>query len=133
MKHRIQLSMRIAAVAAAALLTSACGDSGSPTEPPRGIGGAWTGTYSGVSYECEAFAQATFAENRGSVSGQINVSRPCGNIFTFRGTFQGNTVEGEFTDFDGFHSSGRGTVSDGALEIHLDDGWFGSSRMNFHR
>jgi hypothetical protein len=125
--------MRIAAVVVAALLTGACSDSGSPTEPLRGIGGAWTGTYSGVSYECEAFAQATFDENRGSVSGQINVSRPCGNLFVFRGTFEGNTLDGEFTDFDGFNTHGRGTVSGGALEIQLDHGFFGSSRMSFHR
>jgi hypothetical protein len=142
MRHRVQLSLRIAAVAAAALLTASCGDSGSPTEPrflaptptqSAAIAGAWTGTYSGVSYECEARADATFDENRGSVAGQINVSAPCGNVFLFRGTFDGNTLEGEFTDFDGFHSSGRGTVSGGTLDIHLDGGWFGSSRMNLHR
>lgn len=128
----MQQLLRIAAVAAAALLTGACDDSGSPTEPRSGIAGAWRGTYSGLTYECEAFAEATFAENRGSVAGQIAVSRPCGNLFLFSGTV-GGTLEGEFTDFDGYHTHGRGTVSGGTLEIHLDGGWFGSSRMNFYR
>ena len=142
MRHRIHLSMRIAAVAVAALLTAFCGDSESPTEPlppaptptqSAAIAGQWTGTYSGVSYQCEAAADATFDENQGSLEGTINVSAPCGNVFLFRGTFQGNTLEGEFTDSDGLHIRGRGTVSGGTLEIHLDDGWIGSSRMNFHR
>jgi opacity protein-like surface antigen len=141
MRHRVELSIGIAAVAAAALLTAACGDSGSPTEPPLlaptptqspAIAGGWTGTYSGVTHPCETAVDATFDENRGSVTGTINVSEPCWNMFLFQGTFQGNTLEGEFTDYDGFHNRGRGTVSGGTLEIHLD-GDLGGIRMNLHR
>jgi hypothetical protein len=120
-------------VAAASLTMFSCSDSGSPTEPSTGIEGQWTGTFSGVSYDCEASTQATFSENRGSVMGQITVTRPCGNLFSFQGTFQGNTLEGQLTDFDGNHSTGRGIVSNATLEIHVDDAFFGSSRMNLHR
>ena len=133
MKHGVQLSLRIAAVTTAALLTASCGDSGSPTEPRSAIAGSWTGTYSGVTYECEATAGGSFTANRSSLVGQITVSRPCANSFLFQGTFRGNTLEGEFTDFDGYRIPGRGTVSAGTLEIHLDGGWFGSSRMYLHR
>jgi hypothetical protein len=142
MKHRIQLFTRIAAVAAATVFAASCSDSGSPTQPlppaptptqSPAIAGGWTGTYRGVSYDCEAAADAAFDENRGSAAGTIHVSAPCANVFLFQGTFQGNTLDGEFTDSDGFHAHGRGTVSGGALEIQLDHGFFGSSRMNFHR
>ena len=133
MRHRVPQLLRIAAIAAAFLLTSACDDSGSPTEPRSAIAGAWTGTYSGLTDECEARAEATFTEDRGSVWGQISVTRPCGNHFAFRGTLQANTLEGEFTDFDGLHIRGRGTVSGGTLEIHLDGEGYGTSRMNFYR
>jgi hypothetical protein len=133
--------MSVAAVVAAMLLTASCEDSTPPTEPapppiltqdPR-IAGAWTGTYSGVSYGCEASAEASFDEQRGEVWGTLAVSAPCGNLFLFRGTLQGNTVDGELTDFDGFHMRGRGTVSDATLEINIEGGWFGTGRMNLHR
>ena len=142
MRHRVQRLLRIAAVAAAALLANACGDSGSPTQPfppaptptqSAAIAGAWTGTYRGVSYECEALAEATFDENRGSVVGSIRVSAPCANEFFFQGTFQENTLDGVLVDAEGFNSSVRGTVSGATLEIPLNAGWLGTSRMNFHR
>lgn len=142
MRHRVQRLLRIVAVAAAVLVTSACGDSGSPTQPfppaptptqSAAIAGAWTGTYRNVSYECEALAEATFDENRGSVWGRIRVSAPCANEFFFQGTFRENTLDGVFVDIEGFNSNGRGTVSGATLEIHLNAGWLGSIRMNFHR
>jgi hypothetical protein len=46
----------------------------------------------GVSYDCEAPAAATFSENRGSVTGQVSVNIPCGDLFSFQGTFQGTTL-----------------------------------------
>ena len=131
-KHPFTLRMGLG-VAVALLLTVSCGDSGSPTEPSSEIAGRWTGTYSGVSYDCEATATATFTENRGSVTGQISVNIPCGNLFSFQGTFQGNTLGGQLTDFDGNRCTAQGIVSNGALEIHIDDAFFGSSRMNLHR
>lgn len=129
------------AITAVALMAASCGDSAAPTEPPPPtpltqdprIAGAWTGTYSGVSYECEAIAEATFNENRGSVAGNIRVSAPCANEFIFQGTFQETTLEGVLVDADGFNSNVRGTVSGATLEIPLNAGWLGSSRMNFHR
>ena len=87
----------------------------------------------GVSYDCAAPAAATFSENRGSVTGQVSVNIPCGNLFSFQGTFQGNTLGGQLTDFDGNRYPAQGIVSNGTLEIHIDDAFFGSSRMNFHR
>ena len=132
MKRRLTLLIGFV-VAVALLLTVSCGDSGSPTEPSSEIAGRWTGTFSGVSYDCEAAANATFSETRGSVTGQISVNIPCGNLFSFQGTFQGNTLGGQLTDFDGNRYPAQGIVSNGTLEIHIDDAFFGSSRMNFHR
>jgi hypothetical protein len=135
MKDRGRLTIAFAAVVAAMLMTTSCGDSTPPTEPAPGprIAGAWTGTYSGISYSCDANANASFSEHRGEVSGSLTVNAPCGNLLSFRGTLQGNTLDGELTDFDGFHMRGRGTVSDATLEIHIEGGWFGTARMNFHR
>jgi hypothetical protein len=129
------------AITAIALMAASCGDSVAPTELPPAppatqdprIAGAWTGTYRGVSYECEALVEATFDENLGSVAGHIRVSVPCANEFFFQGTFQETTLEGVLVDAEGFNSSVRGTVSGATLEIPLNAGWLGSSRMNFHR
>jgi hypothetical protein len=112
-----------------------------PTEPPPPtpatqdprIAGAWTGTYRDVSSECEALAEATFDEDRGSVAGRIRVSAPCVNEFIFQGSFQENTLDGLFVDTDGYSSNGRGTVSAGALAIEFNHGFFGTIRMNLHR
>jgi hypothetical protein len=129
------------AITAVALMAASCGDSVGPTEPPPPtpatqdprIAGAWTGTYRNVSYECEALAEATFDENRGSVAGRIRVSAPCLNDFLFQGTFQENTLDGVFVDVDGYNSSGRGTVSAGTLAIEFNHGSFGTIRMTFYR
>jgi hypothetical protein len=136
MTHRLLLSIGLVAA-----LAVSCSDSGSPTEPPPPIpptqdpriAGAWTGTYHGVSHECEALAEANFDENRGSVEGRIQVSAPCANQFFFRGTFQEITLDGVLVDADGYNTNVRGTVSGATLEIPLDAGWLGTSRMNFHR
>ena len=138
MKNRVTML----AITAVALMAVSCGDSGSPTQPfppaptptqSAAIAGAWTGTFRGVSYECEALAEATFDENLGRVAGHIRVSAPCANEFFFQGTFQETTLDGVLVDADGFNSNVRGTVSGATLEIPLSAGWLGSSRMNFHR
>jgi hypothetical protein len=137
MRNRVSML----AIMAVTLMAASCGDSVGPTEPPPPtpltqdprIAGAWMGTYRNVSYECEATAEATFDENRGSVAGRIRVSAPCVNEFLFQGTFQENTLDGVFVDVDGYNSNGRGTVSAETLAIEFNHGFFGTIRMNFHR
>jgi hypothetical protein len=97
------------------------------------IAGHWSGTYRGVSIDCGATAAANFGDNRGRVTGEIGVSEPCWNTIYFQGAFRGNTLEGEFTDFDGFGGIGRGTVSGRSLEIHLEGGGFGGGQLTLHR
>jgi hypothetical protein len=106
-----------------------------PTAAPAGdISGSWTGTYNGISYRCDTSVMASFQQNGSNVVGTLTATGPCGDAFFFRGTVQGNTLDGGVTDNDTFDGHAHGTLSGSTLEITFDNGFgFIVSQLHLHR
>jgi virginiamycin B lyase len=106
-----------------------------PTAAPADdISGSWTGTYNGISYRCDTSALASFQQNGSNVVGMLTATGPCGDAFFFRGTVQGNTLDGDVTDNDTFVGHAHGTLSGSTLEITFDNGaGFIVSQLHLHR
>jgi hypothetical protein len=139
----------LAALAVWAVLFAGCGDSGSPTSPvpfsptpapPGGdISGAWSGTYKTNDFiDCDATrslaAQATFQQNGSRVSGTLTANGPCGSGYTFAGTLQGNTLEGEIAASGFGGGTAQGTLAGGNLIINAFNRYqYNMGQLQLHR
>jgi len=116
------------ALAAFLLLAAACQDSQTVTAPPAAgmtaaaapVAGIWTGTFeSDDSARCgSSSATATFQQNGNEVTGTISTST-CGVTGYFKGTIQGNALQGavEMAGCTGGGASGIVTASGISLTI----------------
>ncbi len=103
----------------------------SEAPPSGGISGAWTGTYNGISYQCDSDARASFNQ---SGSGTLTTTGSCGETFYIDSTLQGNTLAGTITDRDTLLGRVLGTLSGSTLEITIDNGsGFTIAQVHLHR
>lgn len=105
-----------------------------PLPPSGSIAGAWTGTYNGISYSCDTSVQASFGQTGPAVLGTLTATGPCGDVFHFNGTLQGNTLSGSITDFDTIVGGAYGVLLGSTLEITFDNGFgFNFAQVHLHR
>jgi hypothetical protein len=90
--------------------------------PAGNIAGTWTGTYNGISNQCDSSALASLLQTGSTVQGTSTV--PClagGGRFLLNGTLLGNTLTGNAEWGDPEFYPVKGTLSGPTLDMTIFD------------